>query len=137
MLGLGGGADANGEAGGGGGDDDEDDFMKSASEGSDDEDGSEGDDDEEADEGFRRATWGGSKKSAAGDRFGNKSSRKKDGDMEVTFHAGLEEFGARMRRKKELGGRAESVFEREERLRREKRERACHRGRRERMPRGS
>lgn len=121
LLGLGGGGDANGEAGDDE-DNDEDDFMKSASEGSDDEDGSEGDDDEEADEGFRRATWGGSKKSAAGDRFGNKSSRKKDGDMEVTFHAGLEEFGARMRRKKELGGRAESVFEREERLRREKRE---------------
>ena len=60
LLGLGGGADANGEAGGGD-DDEEDDFMKSASEGSDDEDGSEGDDDEEADEGFRRATWGGSK----------------------------------------------------------------------------
>ena len=117
LLGLGGGGDANGEAGGGDDDDDEDDFMKSASEGSDEEE-----DDEEADEGFRRAAWGGSKKSAVGDRFGNKSSRKKDGDMEVTFHAGLEEFGARMRRKKELGGRAESVFEREERLRREKRE---------------
>ena len=35
------------------------------------------------------------------------------GDMEVTFHAGLEEFGARVKRKKELGGRTEAVWEEE------------------------
>ena len=75
------------------------------------------------DEGFKRATWGGSKTSGKnGDRFGNKGSRKKEGDMEVTFHAGLEEFGARMKRKKELGGRTESVWEQEERRRKERRD---------------
>jgi hypothetical protein len=42
--------------------------------------------------------------------------------MEVTFHAGLEEFGARMKRKKELGGRTESVWEQEERRRKERRD---------------
>ena len=104
-------------------DDDEDGFMKSASESGDDDDDGSVEDVSDEDEGFKRATWGGSKTSGKnGDRFGNKGSRKKEGDMEVTFHAGLEEFGARMKRKKELGGRTESVWEQEERRRKERRD---------------
>ena len=97
--------------------------MKSASESGDDDDDGSDEDVSDEDEGFKRATWGGSKTSGKnGDRFGNKGSRKKEGDMEVTFHAGLEEFGARMKRKKELGGRTESVWEQEERRRKERRD---------------
>jgi hypothetical protein len=124
LLGLGGGG-SNGKSGDDDDDDDDDEdgFMKSASESGDDDDGVSDEDVSDEDEGFKRATWGGSKTSGKnGDRFGNKGSRKKEGDMEVTFHAGLEEFGARMKRKKELGGRTESVWEQEERRRKERRD---------------
>ena len=54
-------------------------------------------------------------------RYGSKSNA---GDMEVTFHAGLEEFGARIKKKQKDGklGAQETVYERQERLRKEKRE---------------
>jgi len=54
-------------------------------------------------------------------RYGSKSNA---GDMEVTFHAGLEEFGARIKKKQKDGklGTQETVYERQERLRKEKRE---------------
>jgi len=54
-------------------------------------------------------------------RFGSKSNA---GDMEVTFHAGLEEFGARIKKRQKEGklGVKETVYEKQERLRKEKRE---------------
>ena len=54
-------------------------------------------------------------------KYGSKSNA---GDMEVTFHAGLEEFGARIKKKQKEGklGVKETVYEQQERLRKEKRE---------------
>ena len=87
------------------------------------------DEDEEGEgEGFTRAkAWGGKGGASATDRYGNKVAKKKDGkgDMEVTFHAGLEEFGARMKKRKEegrlgKGAKKETVWEKEVRERQEK-----------------
>jgi len=61
------------------------------------------------------------KKKRDKERYGSKTG---DGDMEVTFHAGLEEFGARIKKKQKEGklGVKETVYEKQERLRKEKRE---------------
>lgn len=61
------------------------------------------------------------KKKRDKERYGSKAG---DGDMEVTFHAGLEEFGARIKKKQKEGklGVKETVYEKQERLRKEKRE---------------
>lgn len=56
-------------------------------------------------------------------RYGNKSGKNgNSGDMEVTFHAGLEDFGTKMKKKKKEGtlGQKETAEERRERERREK-----------------
>jgi hypothetical protein len=56
-------------------------------------------------------------------RYGNKASRNDNqGDMEVTFHAGLEDFGTKMKKKKKDGtlGQKETAEEKRERERREK-----------------
>ena len=56
-------------------------------------------------------------------RYGNKSGKNSNlGDMEVTFHAGLEDFGTKMKKKKKEGtlGQKETAEERRERERREK-----------------
>ena len=99
--------------------------------GGDDDDDGDGGGDASEDEGFRRAAWGGAKSIASNnaskaDRYGNKGGAKpgmgEKGDMEVTFHAGLEEFGARMKKKKERGGlkKTETVWEKQVREREEK-----------------
>ena len=56
-------------------------------------------------------------------RYGNKSGKNGNrGDMEVTFHAGLEDFGTKMKKKKKEGtlGQKETAEERRQRERREK-----------------
>ena len=55
-------------------------------------------------------------------RYGNKSGKNGNrGDMEVTFHAGLEDFGTKMKKKKKEGtlGQKETAEERRQRERRE------------------
>jgi hypothetical protein len=85
---LGGGGGGGGKEAAGGDDDDEEAEEQ------------EGGDEEEEAEGFSRAAWGAAKVSGSfTDRYGNKTVNLKkktggSGDMEVTFHAGLEEFGA-------------------------------------------
>ena len=94
---------------GGGGGDGAEDAIKDGSE--DAESGSEGGDEADAsdeDEGFTRAAWGASSEGRKGlresDRYGNKTGSRRvvEGDMEVTFRAGLEALAEKVgRRKKE------------------------------------
>ena len=90
------------------GDDDKDDFFMS------DEDGDDAED-------TAKASTKAFKAKRDKKRFGSKT---KEGEMEVTFHAGLEEFGARIKKKKKDGklGVKETVYEQQERLRKEKRD---------------
>jgi len=97
------------------------------------EDDLRGDDsDDSGDEGFKRAAWGSARDGvSAANRYGDKAARRaasgrnRTGDMEVTFHAGLEELGEKMRRRKEElsgGGAKETVREKHLREKAEKRE---------------
>jgi hypothetical protein len=97
------------------------------------EDDLRGDDsDDSGDEGFKRAAWGSARDGvSAANRYGDKAARRaasgrnRTGDMEVTFHAGLEELGEKMRRRKEElsgGGAKETVWEKHLREKAEKRE---------------
>ena len=91
-----------------------------------------GDDSGDGDEGFKRAAWGTGDSVDAQSRYGDKAARRRassgrggGGDMEVTFHAGLEELGEKMRRRqRELSGDAakETVWEKRLREKAEKRE---------------
>ena len=89
----------------GGGDDEEDDFFL----------------DEDDGEDTAKASTKAYKEKRDKKKYGSKSGT---GDMEVTFHAGLEEFGARIKKKQKEGklGVKETVYEKQERLRKEKRE---------------
>ena len=89
------------------GDDDKDDFFMS--------------DDDDDIEDTAKASTKAFKEKRDKKRFGSKSN---DGEMEVTFHAGLEEFGARIKKKKKDGklGVKETVYEQQERARKEKRD---------------
>ena len=108
--------------------------------GGDDEKGESSDDDEEEEEGdhddeddnndadpFKRASWGSGNAVSVKNRFGDKSKRGKNGDMEVTFHSGLEELGAKMKRRKDeladkkSGQKGETVWEKHLREKSEKR----------------
>ena len=90
-------------------------------------DSDDGSDSDAADEGFKRATWSAAD-AGGGDRYGNKGANRRGGDMEVTFHAGLEDFGARMRKRKEDGrlgkdAKPETTWEKHLREMKEKRDR--------------
>ena len=108
-----------------GGDDDSD-------SGGDDDPGDSDAGDSASEEGFKRAAWGSGDVGDAQNRYGDKATRRRaasgrggGGDMEVTFHAGLEELGEKMRRrKKELSGEGakETVWEKRLREKAEKRE---------------
>jgi hypothetical protein len=93
-----------------GGDDDEDGNGGRSSEteeddADDDEKKNSDDSDDENDAGFKRAAWGKGNAISAKNRFGDKSFSKKrvgaNGDMEVTFHSGLEELSVRMKDRKD------------------------------------
>ena len=110
--------------GGGGGDGSED-----AKDGSEDaESGSEGGDEAVAsdeDEGFTRAAWGASSEGRKGlresDRYGNKTGSRRvvEGDMEVTFRAGLEALAEKVGRRKDAA--KETTWEKALREQKEKR----------------
>ena len=105
----------------GGGDDAE---IENDDDAADDDD----DDDEDAadsgDEGFKRAAGGVGDGVGSQSRYGDKTkkSRGGGGDMQVTFHAGLEALDEKMRRRKEeLSGVKETVWEKRLREKAEKR----------------
>jgi hypothetical protein len=93
---------------GGGVDDDDDDADEDAG--------------DSGDEGFKRAAWGGGDGVGSQSRYGDKAARR-GGDMQVTFHAGLEALGEKMRRRKEelSGALKETVWEKRLREKAEKR----------------
>ena len=111
---------------GGGGGDGAEDAVKDGSE--DAESGSEGGDEADAsdeDEGFTRAAWGASSEGRKGlresDRYGNKTGSRRvvEGDMEVTFRAGLEALAEKVGRRKDAA--KETTWEKALREQKEKR----------------